>query len=62
MEKYRKPKQILTDRGTQFYPKPGDHSEFSEFCIGNGIQNIVTSVRRPSTIGKIVAFRKAYVS
>jgi len=58
--KYGKPDQILTDRGTQFYPARGETSAFTEFCSGNGIQHIVASVRRPSTIGKIEAFHKAY--
>jgi len=61
MRQYGKPDQILTDRGTQFYPARGGRSEFTKFCSGNGIQHIVTSVRRPSTIGKIEAFHKAYV-
>jgi transposase InsO family protein len=61
MRQYGKPEQILTDRGTQFIPARGGVSEFTEFCSGNGIQHIVTSVRRPSTIGKIEAFHKAYV-
>lgn len=60
MTRYGKPQQILTDRGTQFHPARGDESEFTQFCSGNGIQHIVTSVRRPSTIGKIEAFHKAY--
>ena len=57
---YGKPDQILTDRGTQFYPARGGISEFTQFCTRNGIQHIVASVRRPSTIGKIEAFHKAY--
>ena len=61
MRQYGKPDQILTDRGTQFYPARGGRSEFTEFCSGNGIEHIVASVRRPSTIGKIEAFHKAYV-
>jgi len=61
MIRYEKPKQILTDRGTQFYPARGGRSEFTKFCSGNSIEHIVTSVRRPSTIGKIEAFHKAYV-
>ena len=61
MSQFGKPNQILTDRGTQFYPARGGVSEFTEFCSGNGIEHIVTSVRRPSTIGKIEAFHKAYV-
>ncbi len=60
VERYGKPAQILTDRGTQFHPARGGRSEFTEFCSGNGIEHIVTSVRRPSTIGKIEAFHKAY--
>lgn len=36
-------------------------SEFTEFCSANGIEHIVASVRRPSTVGKIEAFHKAYV-
>jgi len=58
--RYGKPDQVLTDRGTQFYPARGGISAFTEYCSGNGIQHIVTSVRRPSTIGKIEAFHKAY--
>ena len=61
VRQYGKPDQILTDRGTQFYPARGGRSEFTEFCSGNGIEHIVASVRRPSTIGKIEAFHKAYV-
>jgi putative transposase len=61
VKRYGKPDQILTDRGTQFYPARGGGSEFTEFCSGNGIEHIVASVRRPSTIGKIEAFHKAYV-
>jgi putative transposase len=61
MRQYGKPDQILTDRGSQFYPARGGRSEFTEFCNGNGIEHIVASVRRPSTIGKIEAFHKAYV-
>jgi transposase InsO family protein len=61
VKEYGKPEQILTDRGSQFYPARGGVSEFTEFCSGNGIEHIVASVRRPSTIGKIEAFHKAYV-
>jgi transposase InsO family protein len=61
VKEYGKPKQVLTDRGSQFYPARGGISEFTEFCSGNGIEHIVASVRRPSTIGKIEAFHKAYV-
>lgn len=58
--KYGRPEQVLTDRGAQFHPARGGVSTFTEFCSGNGIEHIVASVRRPSTIGKIEAFHKAY--
>ena len=61
IKQYGCPQQILTDRGTQFYPARGGTSQFTEFCSENGIKHIVTSPRRPSTIGKIEAFHKAYV-
>jgi len=60
IHQYGKPDQILTDQGTQFHPARGDLSTFTEFCNGNGIEHITASVRRPSTIGKIEAFHKAY--
>ena len=60
IHQYGKPDQILTDQGTQFHPARGDLSAFTEFCSGNGIQHIMASIRRPSTIGKIEAFHKAY--
>jgi len=60
VKQYGKPDQILTDRGTQFYPARGGISTFTKYCSGNGIQHIVASIRRPSTIGKIEAFHKAY--
>jgi transposase InsO family protein len=61
VHQYGKPDQILTDQGTQFHPARGDLSAFTEFCSGNGIEHIMASIRRPSTIGKIEAFHKAYV-
>jgi len=60
IRQYGKPDQILTDQGTQFHPARGDISAFTNFCTGNGIEHITASIRRPSTIGKIEAFHKAY--
>jgi transposase InsO family protein len=60
IHQYGKPDQILTDQGTQFHPARGDLSNFTEYCSGNGIEHIMASIRRPSTIGKIEAFHKAY--
>jgi transposase InsO family protein len=66
LDSYGKPRQILTDRGTQFYParkrKRGETlSKFTKHCKELGIEHIVASKRRPTTIGKVEAFHKAYV-
>ena len=66
VDKYGKPSQILTDRGTQFYParkkSKGDTvSGFTKNCRELGIDHIVASKRRPTTIGKVEAYHKAYV-
>jgi putative transposase len=60
VRRYGVPKQILTDQGTQFKPARGGTSEFDRRCSELGIEHITASVRRPTTIGKIEAFHKAY--
>ncbi|MGA3108193.1 MAG: hypothetical protein ABSD99_01875 [Candidatus Bathyarchaeia archaeon] len=55
-KRYGKPRQILTDRGTQFYPTRGGMSKLTEFSSGNGIEHIVASVRMLSTIGGLRRF------
>ena len=66
IDKYGRPKQILTDRGTQFYPARKKEnketmSRFTKYCKDLDIEHIVASKRRPTTIGKVEAFHKAYV-
>lgn len=61
VKRYGIPRQILTDQGTQFKPARGEISEFKRYCGELGIEHITASVRRPTTIGKIEAFHKAYV-
>jgi putative transposase len=60
VKRYGVPEQILADRGTQFKPARGGTSEFELHCQDLGIEQITASVRRPTTIGKIEAFHKAY--
>jgi putative transposase len=60
VKRYGVPEQILTDQGTQFKPARGGTSEFELHCQDLGIEHITASVRRPTTIGKIEAFHKAY--
>jgi len=60
IEEYGKPVQILTDRGAQFFSVRGGTSCFTHFCRNNGIEHIVASKRRPTTIGKVESWHKAY--
>ena len=60
VKRYGVPEQILTDQGTQFKPARGGTSKFGRHCRELGIEHITASVRRPTTIGKIEAFHKAY--
>jgi len=58
------PEQILTDRGSTFYPNKRTEEtkgQFTKMLEELGIQHIVASKRRPTTIGKVEAFHKAYV-
>jgi len=55
------PVQILTDRGTQFWNNRGTTpTAFSQFCIDQGIQHIVASVRRPTTTGKVERWHRTF--
>jgi transposase InsO family protein len=60
VKRYGVPEQILTDQGTQFKPARGGTSEFARHLQDMGIEHITASKRRPTTIGKIEAFHKAY--
>jgi transposase InsO family protein len=60
VKRYGVPRQLLTDQGMQFKPARGRLSDFDKYCSKLGIEQITASVRRPTTCGKIEAFRKAY--
>lgn len=62
VKKFGVPLQVLTGQGTQFKPARGELSQFTEYCHELGISHITASKRRPTTIGKIEAFHKAYVN
>jgi transposase InsO family protein len=60
VKQFGSPTQVLTDQGTQFTPARGGTSNFARSCESLGIEHITASKRRPTTIGKIEAFHKAY--
>jgi len=64
-KKYGFPEQVLTDQGTQFYCADKDGKEHGESTFTQtlrelGVQHIVPSKRRPTTIGKVERFHRTY--
>ena len=64
---YGQPREILTDRGTQFYKQPTkqtnkEHiqSRFTTELATRGIKHIVASPKSPQTCGKIERFFGTY--
>lgn len=59
--KHGTPEQVITDRGSQFWNNLGEEpTEFTRFCLGNGVEHIKSSVGRPTTCGKIENFHGRY--
>lgn len=52
MQKYGKPREILTDNGSVFGLR-SKHSKFDRWCRRRGIKHIRTAVHSPTTTGKI---------
>jgi transposase InsO family protein len=64
-KKHGFPEQVLTDQGVQFYcaekeGKKHGESEFTQTLRERGVQHIVASKRRPTTIGKVERFHRTY--
>jgi len=57
VENYGLPKQLLTDRGSQFYSWKGV-SSFQELLANLGVEHILTRAQSPQTIGKIESFHR----
>ena len=59
--KYGPPREILTDRGSQFYASEGERkekgiSQFEQYLADNGIKHILCRVNHPQTNGKLERF------
>lgn len=57
IEEYGLPKELLTDRGTQFHSWKGK-SKFNKLLDNLGIKHILASPQHPQTIGKIESFHR----
>ena len=51
-----KPREILTDNGSEFGGRWKNNSKFDKWCKGQGIKHIRSRVQKPTTAGKIERF------
>ena len=65
ISKYGSPREILTDRGSQFYANEGERkekgiSQFEAYLAQHGIKHILARVNHPQTNGKLERFYGVY--
>jgi putative transposase len=60
IHEYSKPKEILTDHGSQFYSVRHGESSFARFCSEIDIAHILGGIGRPTTLGKIERWFRTY--
>jgi transposase InsO family protein len=51
IQRFGKPKEVLTDRGTQYHSWRGK-SDFRKLLIREGIEHVLARVQHPETVGK----------
>jgi len=60
IHEYSKPREILTDHGSQFYSVRQGESAFTHFCTEKGIIHILGGIGKPTTLGKIERWFRTY--
>jgi putative transposase len=65
IDKHGRPREILTDRGSQFYANESERrekgiSQFERYLADNGIKHILCRVNHPQTNGKLERFYGVY--
>lgn len=58
IEIHGKPKQLLTDNGSEFGGPKGWDSKFDKWCDKMGIIHIRSGVHKPTTVGKVSAIQR----
>jgi len=61
IHEYAKPREILSDHGSQFY-SDDSKSSFTKFCEQHGIEHILGSIGKPTTQGKIERFFQTFTA
>ena len=60
IQEYKKPMEILTDHGSQFYSVRHGESSFTQFCSERGITHTLGGIGKPTTLGKIERWFRTY--
>jgi putative transposase len=60
VHEYTKPKEILTDHGSQFWSVRRGESSFDTYCQQQSIKHILGGIGKPTTQGKIERWFRTY--
>jgi putative transposase len=60
IHEYSKPREILTDHGTQFWSVRRGESAFEAYCLQHGIKQILGGIGKPTTQEKIERWFRTY--
>ena len=55
-KRYGLPREVLSDRGAQFYANIGGKSKFTKHLESLNVNHILASVKKPTTTGKMERF------
>jgi len=60
IHEYQKPREILTDHGSQFWSVRRGESRFDTYCQQQRIRHIFGGIGKPTTLGKIERWFRTY--
>jgi transposase InsO family protein len=60
IHEYAKPREILTDHGSQFWSVRRGDSRFDSYCHEKGIKHILGGIGKPTTLGKVERWFRTY--
>jgi putative transposase len=60
IHEYAKPREILTDHGSQFWSVRRGASSFDTYCERNKIKHILGGIGKPTALGKIERWFRTY--
>jgi len=60
IHEHSRPREILTDHGSQFWSVRKSESSFDAYCEANSIRHILGGIGRPTTLGKIERWFRTY--